>query len=112
MDRLLGGLRAWTLQRLSALYLIVFMAATGVRALLAPPHDYLQWADWWRSPWAAAAALVFFAALGLHAWVGTRDVLLDYVKPRWLRAALLALLAVTLALTVLRPAVALVGLTR
>ena len=112
MDRLLGGLRAWTLQRLSALYLLIFLAVIGIRGLLAPPRDHLQWVDWWRPPWAAAAALLFFAALCLHAWVGARDVLLDYVKPRRLRGMLLALLAVMLTLTALRPAMALFGLVR
>lgn len=112
MDRLLGGLRAWTLQRLSAMYLLIFLAVVGIRAWLAPPQDPLQWVDWWRPPWAAAAALLFFAALCLHAWVGARDVLLDYVKPRWLRGSLLTLLAVMLGLTALRPAVALFGLVR
>ena len=112
MEQLLGGLRPWTLQRLSALYLLVFLAALAVRVLLAPPQDHLQWIAWWRPPWAAAAALLFFAALGLHAWVGARDVLLDYVKPRWLRGTLLVLLAAALALSTLRPAVALFALAR
>ena len=112
MDRLLSGLRAWTVQRLSALYLLLFLAVVAVRALIAPPQDHLQWIGWWKPPWAAAAALLFFAALGLHAWVGARDVLLDYVKPRWLRSTLLALLAATLVLTTLRPAIALFGLAR
>ena len=112
MERLLGGLRAWTLQRLSALYLLAFLAAAAIRALIDPPRDHAQWADWWRPPWASAAALLFFAALCLHAWVGTRDVLLDYVKPRGLRAVLLLLAALVLALTAARLAAALLGLVR
>ncbi|MGE0801528.1 MAG: succinate dehydrogenase, hydrophobic membrane anchor protein [Lautropia sp.] len=107
MERLLGGLRAWTLQRLSALYLLVFLAVIAGRALIEPPLDHARWAQWWRPPWAMAAALLFFVALSAHAWVGARDVLLDYVKPRWLQAALLAAIAVTLALTVVRLAAAL-----
>lgn len=110
MERLLGGLRPWTLQRLSALYLLAFLIVVAVRALLDPPHSHAQWAHWWQPPWAAAAALLFFAALCLHAWVGARDVLLDYVKPRRLRAALLALVALMLAITALRLAAALFGL--
>lgn len=112
MERLLGGLRAWTLQRLSALYLLAFLAVMAVRALPAPPQNHAQWVQWWQPPWAAAAALLFFAALCLHAWVGARDVLLDYVKPRRLRAALLALVALMLALTALRVSAALFGLIR
>ncbi len=110
MERILGGLRPWTLQRLSALYLLAFLAVVAIRALVSPPRDHAQWAAWWQPPWAAAAVLVFFAALCLHAWVGTRDVLIDYVKPRGLRMALLALVALMLALTAFRLAAALFGL--
>lgn len=110
MERLLGGLRPWTLQRLSALYLLGFLVVTAACALLAPPQDHAQWLAWWRPPWAAAAALLFFVALSVHAWVGARDVLLDYVKPRGLRSGLLALVALVLVLTTLRVGLALAGL--
>ena len=34
------------------------------------------------------ATLLFFVGLFLHAWVGMRDILMDYVKPTGLRLAL------------------------
>ena len=40
---------------------------------------------------------VFGAALLAHAWVGLRDVILDYVRPAALRLSLLGLLALALA---------------
>jgi succinate dehydrogenase / fumarate reductase membrane anchor subunit len=40
--------------------------------------------------------MVFFAALLLHAWVGLRDVVLDYIKPLALRVGVLALLGFAL----------------
>jgi len=42
------------------------------------------------------ALLLFFGAFGLHAYVGLRDVIMDYVPPRWLRIVLMG--GVTLAL--------------
>jgi succinate dehydrogenase / fumarate reductase membrane anchor subunit len=39
----------------------------------------------------------FILALVAHAWVGMRDVILDYIKPVGLRLALLSLTAVLLA---------------
>ena len=46
-----------------------------------------------------------FGALLLHAWVGARDVLMDYVKPLPLRIGLMTLLVLLLGgsgITVLR----------
>jgi succinate dehydrogenase / fumarate reductase membrane anchor subunit len=40
--------------------------------------------------------LIFFAALLLHAWVGLRDVVLDYVRPAAARVAVFALLSLVL----------------
>jgi succinate dehydrogenase / fumarate reductase membrane anchor subunit len=45
----------------------------------------------------AVATALAAAALLLHAWVGVRDVILDYVKPLPLRAGLLVLVALVLA---------------
>jgi succinate dehydrogenase, hydrophobic membrane anchor protein len=39
---------------------------------------------------------LFALALLLHAWIGVRDVILDYVKPPALRLALLAAVALFL----------------
>ena len=47
----------------------------------------------------STATAVFFAALLAHAWVGVRDVILDYVHPLAFRACLLASLGLGLAAT-------------
>jgi succinate dehydrogenase / fumarate reductase membrane anchor subunit len=57
-----------------------------------------QWQAWAAQPFAAAALLVLAAALFAHAWVGIRDVLLDYVRPFALRLSLLAAVAAGLLL--------------
>jgi len=106
-DRLLTGLRAWTLQRLTAIYLLGFILVLAVRLLADPVDDHAGWVEFWRSPWMASSALLAVAALGVHAWVGARDVVLDYVRPAMARPVALAAIAVVLALTVLRLAAAL-----
>jgi succinate dehydrogenase / fumarate reductase membrane anchor subunit len=40
--------------------------------------------------------VIGFVALGVHGWIGARDVVLDYVHAPGLRFALLALLATLL----------------
>lgn len=44
------------------------------------------------TPSVSIATLVFFGALLLHAWVGIRDVVMDYVHTLALRVFALALL--------------------
>lgn len=90
------GLGAWWWQRLSALYLAAFLVAAVVWLVAEPPGDFYQWRNRLAVPSVRLALLLFFAAFGLHAYVGLRDVILDYVPPRWLRLLLLG--GVTLAL--------------
>jgi succinate dehydrogenase / fumarate reductase membrane anchor subunit len=91
---LLSGSRAWLVQRLSALYLLGFL----VYILLCVGLQDCRWTyDEWRA-WILTTAmtvnvLLFFIALLLHAWVGLRDVILDYVHSSGSRIALLALVA-------------------
>ena len=88
-----SGLRAWVVQRVSALYLALF--AFWVLGLFAfhPPRDAGAWRALLADPVMGVAAGLFFLALLLHAWVGVRDVVIDYVHPPAVRLAVLILLA-------------------
>jgi succinate dehydrogenase / fumarate reductase membrane anchor subunit len=90
------GLRAWLVQRLSALFMLGFLVFLLMHFLFDPPRSYLAWHDWVRSRGVSLSALIFFAALLLHAWVGLRDVVLDYVRPAAARVAVFALLSLVL----------------
>lgn len=96
MRRTTTGLRAWLVQRVSAVYMLFFILFLLFHFLLDPPHSYLAWDGWMRGPGVSIATFVFFAALLSHAWVGVRDVLMDYVQPLALRASALALLGFSL----------------
>jgi len=96
----LSGSRAWLAQRLSALYLAAFILYLLVRSAgESGGWSYESWRAWVLSPSVRIASLLFFAALLFHAWVGLRDVLLDYIHPAGLRIALLALVVLALAAT-------------
>ncbi|MGE5669022.1 MAG: succinate dehydrogenase, hydrophobic membrane anchor protein [Betaproteobacteria bacterium] len=87
------GLRAWLIQRASAVYMLGFIVWVLLRWLLAPPRSYEAWHAWISGAGTAIAAALFSVALLAHAWVGLRDVMLDYIPSLALRAASLALLA-------------------
>ena len=90
------GLRAWWVQRLSALYMLFFVVFLLVSLGLQPMHAYPQWRAWLTRPAMTLASLVFFFALLAHMWVGLRDVLLDYAKPARVRSGLLVAVASSL----------------
>ncbi len=89
----MSGLSAWLVQRLSSLYLAAFTLYAVVRLSMAEAWSHAAWSGWLAAP--SNAVMLWLAALAvlLHAWVGGRDVLLDYVHPLGLRIAMLAGLA-------------------
>ena len=84
-------------QRVSAVYLLVFIVYLCAHFLLDPPASFEQWRDWVRDPIVSTATLLFFAAILLHAWVGLRDVILDYVHPPAARVTVLVLMGIGIA---------------
>jgi succinate dehydrogenase / fumarate reductase membrane anchor subunit len=97
VSRTASGLRAWVLQRVSAVYLALFLVYFVAQWAVAPPADYAAWRAWIGGPVMSVATLLGVTALLLHAWVGLRDILIDYVQPTALRLSLLAALALGLA---------------
>lgn len=91
--RLFTGQRAFVAQRISALLLLACVAALALRLAIGPPPTFAQWRSWAGQPLGGAAVLVLAGALFVHAWIGARDVLIDYVKPLALRLAVMTFVA-------------------
>ena len=96
MSRAAQGLHAWLLQRFTAVYLAVYLAAMPVALAIRGVGGYPAWRDWFSQPWVGVATVVFALALVLHVWVGIREVLIDYVHAVWLRLLLQAVFALVL----------------
>jgi succinate dehydrogenase / fumarate reductase membrane anchor subunit len=86
------GLKAWLAQRLTAVYMAVFIIFTVVKFLFLPPQNFQEWVAWVAQPGINAALALFILSLLLHVWVGLRDVIMDYIKSFAVRAALFSLL--------------------
>jgi succinate dehydrogenase / fumarate reductase membrane anchor subunit len=69
------------------------VAALALRLAIGPPPTFAQWRSWAGQPLGGAAVLVLAGALFVHAWIGARDVLIDYVKPLALRLAVMTFVA-------------------
>ncbi len=96
MSGRLSGQRAWVMQRLTAVLMALYLLYFGAMLVVCPPVGFEAWQAWWRSGFMAVASAFFLFALLLHAWVGGRDIVLDYIKPLGLRMALLFALGVFL----------------
>jgi len=96
MNRRSHGLRAWIIQRLSAIYMAAYLVYFVIHVLMNPPQSYHDWHGWLSGPVVSIGTALFFIALLVHAWVGVRDVIMDYVKPLALRFSLLSLLGLIL----------------
>jgi succinate dehydrogenase / fumarate reductase membrane anchor subunit len=86
-------------QRSTALYMLFFVLFVLGRLALDAPGSYEAWRGWFTNDAMRLATLLFSAALLLHAWVGLRDVILDYVHPLPGRLLVLALAAIGLTAT-------------
>jgi succinate dehydrogenase / fumarate reductase membrane anchor subunit len=82
------GLRDWLVQRVSAVVMALYTVLLTVVLAAAPPLDYAAWKALFAQQWMRFATLLFFLSLFLHAWVGVRDILMDYVHPTGVRLAL------------------------
>jgi succinate dehydrogenase / fumarate reductase membrane anchor subunit len=90
------GLGDWLLQRLTAVvmaaYTIVFVAGL----LMTPPSTYMQWKAMFSGAFFRLATTMFVAALLYHAWVGMRDILMDYLRATGVRLAAEVIVGLTL----------------
>jgi succinate dehydrogenase / fumarate reductase membrane anchor subunit len=92
MSRRASGLKAWVGQHITAVYMLLFTLIGGICIATQQPITYTVWKEWVAQPLFSLSLLIFFIALLMHAWVGVRNVLIDYIKPISLRIFLLSLL--------------------
>ena len=82
------GLRDWLSQRATAVLMVLFTVVLLVQVLMPGPLDYERWAGIFAAQWMKVLTFVVIVALAWHAWVGVRDIWMDYVKPVGVRLAL------------------------
>lgn len=95
----MSGFKAWLLQRVTAVYIAAFMVYFLGALLVCAPASFAEWQAWITSRGMALATTLFFLAVICHAWVGVRDIILDYIKPFVIR--LIALIFVGVGLLVM-----------
>jgi succinate dehydrogenase / fumarate reductase membrane anchor subunit len=92
------GLRDWLAQRVTAVVMLVYTLLVLMALVMLPKFDYFTWKTLWQLQLMRYASVLFVAALLYHAWVGVRNIFMDYIKDTGVRltlhaAVILALLA-------------------
>ncbi len=83
------GLRDWLAQRVTAALMAIFTAIVLFQLLVTKGElGYDLWAGMFASQWMKVLTFVVIVALLFHAWVGMRDIWMDYVKPVAVRLVL------------------------
>jgi succinate dehydrogenase / fumarate reductase membrane anchor subunit len=90
------GLKGWLVQRLTAVVMALYTLLWLGIALYQGGVDYPLWQALFANGAFRIATVLFWLAVLGHAWVGMRDVWMDYVKPTALRLTLEALTALVL----------------
>ena len=79
------GLRDWLSQRITAVVMALFTLALLLQFIFGGPVGYDSWAGIFARQWMKVLTFIVIVSLAWHAWVGMRDVWMDYVKPVGLR---------------------------
>jgi succinate dehydrogenase / fumarate reductase, membrane anchor subunit len=76
------GLVDWLAQRVTGAVMAIFTLIVLAQVLFTSgPIGYDKWAGIYSSQWMKVLTFVVILALAYHAWVGMRDIWMDYVKP-------------------------------
>ena len=95
------GLKEWVAQRITAVIMAVYTIGLFLAVLFTPDLDYAKWVGFFNFtvfafPLGKILALLAFLSLSYHAYIGIRDIWMDYVKPTGIRLTLQVLTALWL----------------
>lgn len=82
------GLRDWLSQRVTAIIMTLYTALFLGIVLWHGGLDYATWKALFAGDAFRIATFLFMASLLAHAWVGVRNILMDYAKPTSVRLTL------------------------
>jgi succinate dehydrogenase / fumarate reductase, membrane anchor subunit len=75
------GFRDWLAQRVTAVLMALFTVVLIAQMLFGAKLGYERWATIFSAQWMKVLTFVVIVSMLYHAWVGMRDIWMDYVKP-------------------------------
>ncbi|MDD2700678.1 MAG: succinate dehydrogenase, hydrophobic membrane anchor protein [Sideroxydans sp.] len=92
------GLRDWLGQRVTAAFMALYILALAGWVMWQPAFGYDVWTELFSGNLMRSVSLLFLLSLYYHAWVGVRDIVMDYVKPASVRLLIHVLVILALIL--------------
>jgi len=82
------GLRDWLAQRVTAVLMAAYTLVLAAALLFAPAIDLAYWHALMSGGLMRFLSFLFIVGLAYHAWIGVRDIWMDYVQPVGIRLTL------------------------
>jgi len=82
------GWRDWLSQRVTAVVMLLYTLLVFAIVIWNGGLDYSVWKSVFANHAFRLATFLFMIALAFHAWVGVRNILMDYIKPAGWRLSL------------------------
>lgn len=79
------GWQDWLAQRITAIIMLMFSVVFLGFLIVKGSVSYADWKHLFSNQAMRILTLMFFVAVFYHAWIGIRDVLMDYIKPVGIR---------------------------
>lgn len=73
------GVRDWLSQRVTAALMALFTLVLLAQVLFGADMGYDRWAQIFSTQWMKLLTFVTIVSLAVHAWVGMRDIWMDYI---------------------------------
>lgn len=79
------GLGDWLVQRATAAVLVVGIIVVFIAWWREMPQDYAAWRDFITAGWMRGLLMLMVLAVLWHAYIGARDIMMDYIKNDYFR---------------------------
>jgi succinate dehydrogenase / fumarate reductase, membrane anchor subunit len=92
------GMRDWLVQRVTAVLMVIYVLSMAGYVLLHPDMGYDQWTGLFSNQVIRSFSLLFLFAIFYHAWIGVRDIVMDYVGSPFIRLGIYVVVILALLL--------------
>lgn len=92
------GLSDWLIQRVTAVVMALYLLVIVGLLLGQRSFGYDTWIDLFSGNIMRTFSLLFLLSVFYHAWIGVRDIVMDYVKPAGIRLLIHVLVILALLL--------------
>lgn len=82
------GLKDWLAQRITAVVMAIYTLFIALAFVAGAGSSYENWHVLMSNTFVRFLSFLFVVSLCYHAWIGVRDIWMDYVKPTAVRLTL------------------------